>query len=163
MTDLIKEAEQKQKLLATLADLKQQGSSIVVALQKAQEIYKYLPREVMETIADVLEIKVSEVYGVATFYSQFSLKPVGDYKIAVCMGTACYVKGAGEILSKIKSLLKIDIGQTSPDGRFSLEASRCIGCCGLAPVLTVNEHVYGKVGLKEVEEIVQKYNPQKNG
>lgn len=161
MTDSIREAEKQQKLMAALEEIKASNGSIVVALQKAQEIYKYLPREVMETIAAVLGVKPSEVYGVATFYSQFSLKPVGEYKVSVCMGTACYVKGAGEVLAKLKSTLGVDIGQTTPDGKFSIEASRCIGCCGLAPVLTVNEHVYGKVDVKQIEDIVEKYRQAK--
>src|SRR5690606_10229842 len=102
-------------------------------------------------------IPLSEVYGVATFYSQFSLIPKGEYKIGVCLGTACYVKGSQEILDKVEELLGISVGQTTSDRKFSIDATRCLGACGLAPVLTVNEDVYGKLNPDDVKEIIEKY------
>ena len=126
-------------------------------LQHAQEIYGYLPIEVVTRIANGLDVSVEEVYGVVTFYAQFSLYPKGKYNVAVCLGTACYVKGAGDVMDKLKQVLGINEGEITPDGHFSIEATRCIGCCGLAPVLTVNGEVYGKVTADQVKGIVDKY------
>ncbi|MBO7310025.1 MAG: NAD(P)H-dependent oxidoreductase subunit E [Clostridia bacterium] len=108
-------------------------------------------------IVTLCKSALEEVYGVSTFYSQFVLNPKGDVSIAVCMGTACYVKGSGEILDKITQILGLPSGSTTPDGKYSLEATRCIGACGLAPVLTVNNEVYGKLGVSDVEDILAKY------
>ena len=149
--------EQSQALKKALDGLKGVEGALMPALQKAQDIYGYLPLPVIETIAANLGKSLSEVYGVATFYTQFTLTPKGKYKISVCMGTACYVKGAGEIFDKFKDVLKIDSGECTPDGKFSLDATRCLGCCGLAPVLTVNEDVYAKVKTDEVKKIVESY------
>ena len=108
-------------------------------------------------IADGMDVPLEKVYGVATFYAQFSLSPKGDYNISVCLGTACYVKGSGDILDKIKEILGIEVGECTPDGLFSIEATRCIGACGLAPVLTVNDDVYGRLVVDDVEGIIAKY------
>ena len=108
-------------------------------------------------IAEELNIPLAEVYGVVTFYAQFTLNPRGTYNIGVCMGTACYVKGAGDVLERIQKRLGIEPGGTTPDGRFSLEATRCIGACGLAPVMTINEDVYGRLTPDEVDKILDKY------
>ena len=124
---------------------------------KAQEIYGYLPIEVQTKIAEGLNVPLAEVYGVVTFYTQFSLNPKGEYKIGVCLGTACYVKGSGDILEKIKEIIGIDVDGCTPDGKFSLEATRCIGACGLAPVFTVNEDVYGRITADDVPAILEKY------
>ena len=126
-------------------------------LQKAQEIYGYLPIEVQKMIAAGLNVPLEEVYGVATFYSQFSLYPKGKYKISVCLGTACYVKGSGDVFDRLCKKLGLQSGQCTPDGRFSLDACRCVGACGLAPVLTVIGDVYGKVAVDDVETILAKY------
>ena len=149
--------EQEAMLKEALSTLVTKPGGLMPALQTAQEIYGYLPQEVQQIIADAFDVSVAEVYGVVTFYSQFNLYPKGEYRVSVCMGTACYVKGAGEILDKLKELLGIDDGQCTPDGRFSLDATRCIGCCGLAPVLTVNDDVYGKVTCDDLEGILAKY------
>lgn len=151
--------EQEEKLRAELAQLKKRGDNglMIAALQKAQDIYGYLPEAVQQIIADELGVSLAEVYGVATFYAQFSLYPKGRYKIGVCLGTACYVKGSGDVYRKICDTLKIEGGQCTDDLKFSLDATRCIGCCGLAPVMTVNDDVYGKVGAEEVEGILAKY------
>jgi NADP-reducing hydrogenase subunit HndA len=150
-------SEQKAQLMKVLHELKGQQGALMPALQKAQGIYGYLPIEVQKMVADGLGLHLEEVYGVATFYSQFALNPKGKYKVSVCLGTACYVKGAGAIFDKISEKLNIKNGECSADGKFSLEACRCIGACGLAPVLTVNEDVYGRLTLNEVEDIIKKY------
>lgn len=151
--------EQEEKLRAELAQLKKRGDNglMIAALQKAQDIYGYLPEAVQQIIADELGVSLAEVYGVATFYAQFSLYPKGRFKIGVCLGTACYVKGSGDVYRKICDTLKIEGGQCTDDLKFSLDATRCIGCCGLAPVMTVNDDVYGKVSAEEVEGILAKY------
>ena len=131
--------------------------SLITILQNAQEIYGYLPIEVQRIIAEGLNIPLEEVYGVSTFYAQFNLNPKGQYKIGVCLGTACYVKGAQEVFDKFSELLGIGNGSITSDGKFSLDATRCIGCCGLAPVLTVNDDVYGKITPDDVAGILAKY------
>lgn len=155
--EIIGTKEQYDEFSASLAEIKASGGSIIMALQKAQDIYKYIPRDTIVEIASHLNSTPAEVYGIATFYSQFKLNPSGKYKLSVCMGTACYVKGAGDVLDKIKELLKISEGETTPDGLFSIEASRCIGCCGLAPVLAVNEEIHGRLHVEEVEDVLKKY------
>ena len=149
--------EQEAKLLEIIAAHKEQPGALMPVLQGAQEIYGYLPIEVQTIIAEELNIPLAEVYGVVTFYAQFTLNPRGTYNIGVCMGTACYVKGAGDVLERIQKRLGIEPGGTTPDGRFSLEATRCIGACGLAPVMTINEDVYGRLTPDEVDKILDKY------
>lgn len=150
-------AEQQKKLEEIIASQNGDKSALMAVLQKAQEIYGYLPIEVQTIIAKELDIPLEEVYGVVTFYSQFSLYPKGEYKISVCLGTACYVKGAGDVFDKIARELSIKSGECTADGKFSLDACRCIGACGLAPVLTVNDEVYGKVTVDDVDTILAKY------
>lgn len=149
--------EQEKQLLAAIEEGKTRKGALVSIMQKAQDIYGYLPIEVQGIIARELEIPIQEVYGVATFYAQFSLYPKGQYKISVCLGTACYVKGSGDLFNKLKEVLGIEDGQCTPDGKFSLEACRCIGACGLAPVLTVNDDVYGRLTVDDIEGILAKY------
>lgn len=150
-------AEQEEQLMSVIAQYKDQDGALIPVLHKAQEIYGYLPIEVQTMIADGLSVPLAEVYGVVTFYTQFSLNPKGEYKVGVCLGTACYVKGSGDILEKFKELLKIDVDGCTPDGKFSLEATRCIGACGLAPVFTINEDVYGRITADDVPGILAKY------
>ena len=149
--------EQEKELLEVIAAHKGQEGATIPVLHKAQEIYGYLPIEVQTMIAEGLDVPLAEVYGIVTFYAQFSLNPKGKYKIGVCLGTACYVTGSGDILEKIKSILGIDVDECTPDGKFSIEATRCIGACGLAPVITVNEDVYGRLVVDDVEDIIKKY------
>lgn len=149
--------EQEAQLRSVIAELKDERGSLMPILQKAQDIYGYLPIEVQTMIADECGIPLEKVYGVATFYSQFSLYPKGKYKISVCLGTACYVKGSGDIYNKLQELLGIEGGQCTPDGKFSLDACRCIGACGLAPVLTINDDVYGRLTVAEMADILAKY------
>ena len=153
--------EQEAKLRAALAELKESHGDnglMIAALQKAQDIYGYLPEPVQQIIAEELGTSAAEVYGVATFYAQFSLFPKGQYKIGVCLGTACYVKGSGDVYKKVCETLNIEGGQCTDDLKFSLDATRCIGCCGLAPVMTINDDVYGKVTPEEIDGILAKYN-----
>jgi NADH:ubiquinone oxidoreductase subunit E len=126
-------------------------------LQETQEKYGYLPLELQSTIADELQIPLTEVYGVATFYSQFTLKPKGKYKIGVCLGTACYVRGSQDILDKVNDQLGIATGETTEDGKFSVDATRCVGACGLAPVMMINEEVFGRLVPGDVADILAKY------
>ncbi len=149
--------EQEEKLLAVIAQYKGEEGATIPVLHKAQEIYGYLPIEVQKMISEGLGVPLAEIYGTVTFYTQFSLNPKGDYTIGVCLGTACYVKGSGDILDKIKEQLGVDVGECTPDGKFSIEATRCIGACGLAPVLTVNEEVYGRLTVDDVDGIIAKY------
>lgn len=149
--------EQEEQLLAIIEKHKNDPGAIMPILQEAQEVYGYLPMEVQSIIADKLEVSLEEIFGVATFYSQFSLTPKGKYNISVCLGTACYVKGAGALVDKISSILGIQPEECTEDGRFSLTACRCIGACGLAPVLTVNDDVYGRLVPDEIEGILAKY------
>ena len=149
--------EQEAKLVATIAAHKGEKGSMMPILQEAQEIYGYLPVEVQEIIARETGAPVEEIYGIATFYSQFKLNPDGKYAIAVCLGTACYVKGSGDITDAISAALNLPVGSTSADGKYSLEATRCIGACGLAPVLTVNGDVYGRLTTADVPGILAKY------
>lgn len=149
--------EQKAELLKVIADKKDDKGALMPVLQKAQDIYGYLPIEVQKIIADEMNIPLEKVYGVVTFYSQFSLNPKGKYKISVCLGTACYVKGSGDIYEKLQEKLGIAGGECTPDGKFSLEACRCIGACGLAPVLTVNDEVFGRITADDVDDILAKF------
>ena len=149
--------EMEAKLDELIAEYKGVRGALMPVLQGAQEIYGYLPTEVIKHIAAGLEVPMEEVYGVASFYSQFSLNPKGEVSIAVCLGTACYVKGSGDLINKISEIIGIQAGETSADGKYSLDATRCIGACGLAPVLTVNDEVYGRLTVDDIPGIVAKY------
>ena len=150
--------EQEAELMEVIAEYKGQQGAVIPVLHKAQEIYGYLPIEVQEMISEGLGAPLAEIYGIVTFFTQFTLEPKGEHHIGIRLGTACYVKGSGEILEKFKERLSIDVGGCTPDGKFSLEATRCIGACGLAPVLTVNDEVYGRLEVKDVDDILAKYN-----
>lgn len=149
--------EQEEKLLAVIAGYKDMQGSMMPILQEAQEIYGYLPIEVQKIIARETGVSLEEIYGIVTFYSQFKLNPSGHYAISVCLGTACYVKGAGELVDEISRILKMPANSTSKDGKYSLEATRCIGACGLAPVLTINGDVYGRLTKADIAGILAKY------
>ncbi|WP_418746321.1 NAD(P)H-dependent oxidoreductase subunit E [Frisingicoccus sp.] len=151
-------AEQKEALLSAIHELQGEKGSLMPIMQKAQEIYGYLPIEVQTMISDELHVPLEKIYGVATFYSQFALNPKGRYQISVCLGTACYVKGSGDIYNKLMDLLGIVGGECTPDGKFSLDACRCVGACGLAPVMMINDEVYGRLSVDDVEAILAKYD-----
>ena len=151
------ETNQMQQLEEVIKKYKSTQGALIPVLHEAQDIFGYLPPEVMKRVARGLEIPEAKVYGVATFYSQFSLTQKGKYRVSVCLGTACYVKGSPEILDRFKAKLGIDIGECTEDGKFSLYACRCIGACGLAPVVTINDEVYGKLNADMVDDILSKY------
>ena len=151
-------AEQKEALLSAIHELRDEKGSLMPIMQKAQEIYGYLPIEVQTMISDERHVPLEKIYGVATFYSQFALNPKGRYQISVCLGTACYVKGSGDIYNKLMDLLGIAGGECTPDGKFSLDACRCVGACGLAPVMMINDEVYGRLSVDDVEAILAKYD-----
>ncbi|MGN1303217.1 MAG: NADH-quinone oxidoreductase subunit NuoE [Clostridia bacterium] len=132
-------------------------SNLIQILNEVQDNYGYIPKYSQISISEYLDIPLAEIYGVITFYARFTLKPKGKYNIAVCLGTACFVKGSEKVLDKAKEILKIDVGETTEDGKFSLEATRCIGACGLAPVFTVNEEVYGKATPELMEKVIAEY------
>ncbi len=149
--------EQEKELQAVFKKYENVPGRLMPVLQEAQDIYGYLPIEVQRMIADALGISLSEVYGVATFYSQFSLSPKGENRISVCLGTACYVKGADKVLAEIENQLGIKAGECTPDRKFSIDTCRCVGACGLAPVIMINDKVYGKVDPKQVSAILDEY------
>lgn len=150
-------AEQEAQLKQVIDELKHDKSNLMVVMQKAQDIYGYLPFEVQEMISEGMEVPLEKIYGVATFYAQFSLSPKGKYNISVCLGTACYVKGSGPIFDKLSEKLGIGADECTPDGKFSLNACRCIGACGLAPVMTINDEVYGRLTVDDIDTILDKY------
>jgi NADP-reducing hydrogenase subunit HndA len=130
---------------------------LINVLHKCQEHFGYLPAEIQEVIAEKLNISVAKVYGVVSFYSFFTMKPKGKYPISLCMGTACYVRGADKILEEFKKELKLEVGQTSPDGKFSLSTLRCVGACGLAPVALIGDKTYGRLAPDDVKKILKEY------
>ncbi len=149
--------EQADQLQQIIAQLRDEPGSLMPIMQKAQEIYGYLPIQVQTMISEGTGHPLEEIYGVATFYSMFNLTPKGKYRISVCLGTACYVKGAGDIFAKLQELLGIAGGECTADGKFSLDACRCVGACGLAPVMMINDDVYGRLTVDELEGILKKY------
>lgn len=140
-----------------VCEYKGKQGSLMTVLHKTQEYFGYIPYQAQVVISDELDIPVSEIYGVITFYSHFSLTPVGEKKVCVCMGTACYVKGSGNVLDAIERDLGIKAGETTEDGKFTIEATRCIGACGLAPVMSVNKDVHGRLNNEEAVNIIETY------
>ncbi len=149
--------EQKEKLLKVISTHKGDKGALMPILQEAQDIYGYLPIEVQTIISDELHMPLEKIYGVVTFYSQFNLSPKGKYRVSVCLGTACYVKGAGDIHDKVKEILNIEDGECTPDGMFSLDGCRCVGACGLAPIMMVNDDVHGRISVDDVKGILDSY------
>lgn len=149
--------EKTKELLAFIEENKNVPGPLMPIMQKAQDLFGYLSLETQTVISEALDVPVSEIYGVATFYSQFSLQPKGDRIISICTGTACYVKGSQPLLEEVERQLGIKCGETSADGKFTVEATRCLGCCGLAPVLVVGDDVYGRLSPKDVKDIIAKY------
>ena len=154
MPDLKEKYTQLQEAIE--AHLGQPGALMPV-LQAAQNIFGYVPMDVQQIIADGLGVTLAEVYGVATFYAQFSLEPKGEYVVGVCLGTACYVKGSQKVLDKLSEVLDVPVGKTTKDGKFTLNATRCLGACGLAPVMMINDEVYGRLVPDDIPGIVAKY------
>ncbi|MDR1688503.1 MAG: NAD(P)H-dependent oxidoreductase subunit E [Clostridiales bacterium] len=152
--DFSKKIAELDEFINSLPDL---TGKLIVVLHKAQDIIGYLPEEVQSHIAHRLDIPASKVFGVVTFYSFFNTKPKGKFKINVCMGTACFVRGSQEILEEFEKLLEIKNGETTKDKLFSLDSLRCVGACGLAPVVMVNGKVYGRVTVKDADAIIEEH------
>ncbi|MEG6566104.1 NAD(P)H-dependent oxidoreductase subunit E [Thermoanaerobacterium saccharolyticum] len=146
------------KLKKVIDQLKNTDGSLIAVMNEAQEIFGYLPIEVQQFISEEMNVPLTEIFGIATFYSRFTLKPSGKYKIGVCLGTACYVKGSAMVLDKLKEKLGISVGDVTGDGKFSLEATRCLGACGLAPVMMINGEVFGRLTPDDVEDILKKFD-----
>ena len=151
------EKEKFEALQLVIDELRNEPGALMPIMQRAQDIFGYLPEEVQNYIAKELDIPVSDIYGVATFYAQFNLEPKGKYIISVCMGTACYVKGSQLVLDKLEEVLEVPAGRTTKDGLFTLNATRCLGACGLAPVIMVNDDVYGRLTPDQIPGIIAKY------
>lgn len=149
--------KQFEKLDEIISELKNQPGALLPIMQKAQELCGCVDEETQRFISDKTHTPVSTIYGVATFYSQFTLQPKGKYTISLCLGTACYVRGSQLVLDELEKVLGIKVGQTTADGLFSLDATRCIGCCGLAPAMMINDEVYGRLIPSNVSEILKKY------
>lgn len=149
--------EQEQRLQQVIEQYRGVPGGTMPVLQKAQEIFGYLPEQVQRIIADGLSMSLEDVYKIASFYSLFTMNPKGAFRVSVCLGTACYVKGSQQILDRINEKLDCQTGSISKDGRFSVDATRCVGACGLAPVMTINDDVYGRMTPGMVDEILDKY------
>lgn len=154
-------SEKKDEFMQKLIDThKPKKDNMIKILNEVQEHYGYVPKEAQVIVADFLNVPLAEVYGVVTFYSRFTLKPKGKYNISVCLGTACYVKGSQKIMDRLKQRLEIEPGETTKDGKFSIEEMRCVGACGLAPVFTVNGEVYGRATVKMLDEVIDELSKE---
>jgi NADH:ubiquinone oxidoreductase subunit E len=149
--------EQVKEFEAMLDSYKGKADSVMIALQKTQGIFGYIPEQSVKMISDSLKVAESKIYGIITFYSQFTLTPKAKYNIDVCLGTACFVLGAQEIMDKILAKLNVKVGQTTPDGKWIVTSCRCLGCCGLAPAITINGEVYGKLKAEDVDKILDSF------
>lgn len=151
------EQEKLERINQVIEEYKNREGSLIQILHLAQGIYGYLPLHLQQFIAAKLNLPLSKVYGVATFYSFFSIKPRGEYTIKVCLGTACYVRGGKKIVERLKEILGIEIGETTSDGKFTLEVMRCLGACGLAPAITINGQVFKQVNPDKLQSLIEKY------
>lgn len=149
--------ERMSKVMEAIAQFKPLQGALIPVLHEVQDIYGYLPEEVLRVVSDELGISMAEIYGVATFYSFFSLEPKGEHVIRVCLGTACYIKGAQGVLDRLSQELNIPVQGTTPDGKFTLDATRCLGACGLAPVIMIGDKVYGRLTPNEIPKILKSY------
>jgi len=156
----VKNEEEKQKILELIKEYNEGPSSLIQVLNNIQEEHGYLPKEVQQLVAEEMKIPLSRVFEVSSFYSRFSTEPKGKYEVSVCLGTACYVKGAQAILDKLRQMLTIEENQTTPDGLFTLTASRCIGACALAPAIIVNKEVHGFMTTDKLPELIKSYREQ---
>lgn len=143
-----------------ILEWKNKPGNLIVVLHRVQEIYGFIPRDVAHEVSRKLEVPLAKIFGVATFYHFFKLTKPGTYQIAVCMGTACYLKGGEDLLEELKNLLGVEEGQTTSDGKFSIEGVRCVGCCGLAPAIVINGKVFGKVVKDDLPEILAQYTKE---
>jgi NADH:ubiquinone oxidoreductase subunit E len=138
-------------------------SHLIGVLHKAQELYGYLSQETMDLVAQEMRIPTAHIWGVATFYHYFKLTPPGKHQISLCLGTACYVKGAAQVMEALKKDLAVEVGQTTPDGLFTLQEARCLGACGLAPVCMIDDKIYGELTPKKIVDIIAKYRKEAKG
>lgn len=145
------------ELISFIEEWKGKQGNLIMVLHKVQEHFGYIPREIAFEVADLLDVPVAKIYGVITFYHLFKLTKPGRNQIAVCMGTACYLKGGEDLILELERLLGVGLNTVTADGEFSVEAVRCIGCCGLAPVMTVNGEVFGNVKTKELKGILERF------
>lgn len=144
----------KEEMRQILTKYKKEKENLIQILNEVQEKYGYIPKIAQREISEYLSVPMAEIYGVVTFYSRFTLEPKGKYNISVCLGTACFVKGSQKILDRLKERLNLEEGKTSEDGKFSIDTTRCVGACGIAPVFTVNNEVYGRATVKKLDEII---------
>lgn len=144
----------KEEMQEIMKQYKIEKDNLIPILNEVQEKYGYIPKTAQLEISNYLNIPMAEIYGVVTFYSRFTLEPKGKYNISVCLGTACFVKGSQKILDRLKERLNIEEGQTTKDGKFSIDTTRCVGACGIAPVFTVNNEVYGRATVKKLDEVL---------
>lgn len=149
--------ERLEKAKEVIQKYKDVKGGLIPVLHQIQNIYGYLPEDVLKIVSQELNVPMSEIYGVASFYSYFSLEPKGEHIIRVCLGTACYVKGAQGLIDRLSKELGIEVGKTTPDGKFTLEATRCLGACGLAPVMVIGEKVYGRLTPDDIPNILKEY------
>ncbi len=149
--------EQVDKIRDICKSFDNKGGELINVLHKVQGNFGYLPAEVQEVVAQELNVPVAKVYGVVTFYSFFTMLPKGKHPISICTGTACYVRGAEKVLEELKKTLKIEVGETTPDGKFSINCLRCVGACGLAPVVMVGDKTYGRVAPEMIKDILKEY------
>ncbi len=161
MSTATKPAESLQKLTpelkAFIAEWKSKPGNLIMVLHRVQQTFGYVPREVAFEVADLLDVPLAKIYGVITFYNFFKLKKPGRNQIQVCMGTACYLKGGEDIIQELQGILGVGLNTVTPDGEFSVEAVRCLGCCGLAPVMVINGEVFGKVQTKDLQGVIAKF------
>ncbi len=146
-----------EELLAFVEEWRDKPGNLIMILHRMQQIFGYIPRAEALELAHVMDVPLAKIYGVITFYHYFKLEKPGRHKIQVCMGTACYLKGAGDLIQEVENLIGIGVNETSDDGEFSMESVRCVGCCGLAPVVVVSDEVYGKLGKGDMAEVIAKH------
>lgn len=158
MTEATQEKmDQIQAFMDEVTQKEYADSYLIAVLHKTQELYGYLPAEIMDQIADKMQIPTAHIWGVATFYHYFNLEPIGQHTVSVCMGTACYVKGADKVLDTLKKELGVEVGQTTGDKLFTLQEARCLGACGIAPVIMIDEKIYGELDSKKTIDLINQY------
>lgn len=157
---MVQNGSATQDIAALAEKWREKKGSLIMILHEIQNQYGYVPRDISLKLSKLLDIPMARIYEVITFYNYFKLDPPGKYNISICLGTACYLKGAPELVEEVKSMLNVKEGQTTPDGLFHLDVVRCLGCCGLAPVMMVNGEIHGKVKREEVATILSKYRKE---
>ena len=157
MAKIILSNDKIEKIKAICRDFHNEKGEVINVLHKVQSAFGYLPQEVQEVIAKEMNVSLAHVYGIVTFYSFFTMTPKGEFPISICTGTACYVRGAGKVLEEFKRQLNINVGETTPDGKFSIDCLRCVGVCGLAPIAYIGQKAYGKLTPESVKDIIAEY------